>query len=126
MTDIFGAGLRWPYKVTPAGRLARTSGPDRMLDSVEQVLATPKGCCPMDPKYGLDLDVYDNVGSAGELAWDVADAVEYAEPRAERIEVEVTGADPGRGLVEMQISLTPIGSQVPHNRVFPLYVRANS
>jgi len=124
-TNIFGAGLDWPYVVTPAGRLARSSGSDRMLDSAEQVLDTPKGCCPMDPQYGLDLDVYDTVGNAGELAWDVADAIEYAEPRAGEIDVEVVDADPGRGLVEFDVTLTPIGSQVPTNRVFPLYVRAN-
>lgn len=123
--SIFGAGLAWPYTVRPSGRIARSSGSTRMLDAVEQALDTPKYCCPLDPNYGLDLDVYDTVGSAGELAWDVADAVEYADPRAAAIDVEVITADPARGLVEFDVTLTPIGSQVPTNRVYPLYVRAS-
>ncbi len=126
MTDIFGTGLMWPYKATPAGRLARLSGSDRLLDSVEQIIDTPKGCCPMDPEYGLDLDVYDPIGSAAELAWDIADAIEYGEPRAAEIDVKLTAFRPDQGLVQAEITLTPIGSNVPLNRVYPLYVRADS
>ena len=69
MTSIFGSGLHWPYKTDPSGRLATSAGPDRMLDTVEQVLDTPKGVCPLDPAYGHGVDIYDTVGSADVLGW---------------------------------------------------------
>lgn len=125
-TDLFGSGLRWPYRVAPSGRLQTKSGAERLLDSVEQVIDTPKGVCPMDPQYGLDLDAYESIDSADQVAWDLADAIEYGEPRADRIEVELTKIDPGNGLIGTEVHITPIGSNVPLNRTFPLYVRSGS
>lgn len=121
MTDLFGSGLGWPYQVSASGRLVRTSGSSRVVDTVEQVVMTPRGVCPLDPQYGIDEDVYERVAGSSVSAWALANAVEYAEPRVERIEVVVQQYDPTRELLELRCELTPIGSNVPINRVLNLY-----
>ncbi len=126
MTDLFGSGLAWPWRVDATGRLARSAGSNRIVDSVDQVARTPKGACPMDPAYGVDDDVYDRLDRAEVAAWALANAIEYAEPRAGKIEIVVSAYDPMSELLELRCELTPIGQNTPVNRVLNLFELAST
>jgi hypothetical protein len=54
----------------------------------------------------------------------VARALERSEPRIAELEVAIIGTDLAKGLLELDIRIRPIRSNVRINRVFPLY-RAN-
>jgi phage baseplate assembly protein W len=123
-TELFGQGIKWPAEADEAGRLVTSEGDERIWESVQQILDTPRGTCPMDPEYGVDLDAYDPVSQPSEVGWRVARALERSEPRIAELEVAIIGTDPAKGLLELDIRIRPIRSNVRINRVFPLY-RAN-
>lgn len=121
MTDLFGNGFEWPYRVGPNGRLMQKAGQARTLDSVDQITMTPQGICPMDPQYGMEIDAYQLLERADVPAWVLANAVEYGEPRAEKIDVIVESYDPINEVLEIRVELTPIGENTPLNRVLNLF-----
>lgn len=121
MSDIFGQGIAYPGAYTAAGRLKKSSGEDRVLETVEAILNTPLGTCPLDPLFGIDLDAYDPLSETAELAWEITRAIEYGEPRLENIEAVIERVDPGNGLVEIRVEVTPRGGITPLTRTFPFY-----
>lgn len=121
MTDLYGKGIQFPAKVDAAGRFKMSSGEDRIFESIQQIIETPKGTCPMDPGYGLELDAYDPVSQPEQVAWRVADAIERNEPRIDELEVAIVDADASKGLLMLDVRVMPIGSNVRLNRVYPLY-----
>lgn len=121
MSDLFGNGLAWPYRVGADGRLAQKAGSDRLNDSVEQIVATPQGICPMDPQYGMDLDIYQLMQRVDAPAWALANAIEYGEPRAEAINVVVESYQPEDELLQVRCEITPLGENSPLNRTLNLY-----
>jgi uncharacterized protein len=124
MADLFGQGVRFPPSVDEAGRLRKSSGDERILESIEAILETPRGTCPMDPAYGVSLDAYDPVTQPDRVAWRVAEAIERNEPRIRELEVAIVDVDPSKGLLVLDVRVTPIGSNNSINRVFPLYRKA--
>ena len=118
-TDIFGTGIKYPATATGAGRLATTSGAVRVLESIEQIITTPRGTCPLDPSYGVDLLAYDPVQDPTVTAWTIAQAIERSEPRIDQLEIDVV--DAAEGALSLSITVTPIGENVALNRVYPFY-----
>lgn len=121
--ELFGSGLKYPLEVDGAGRLVTTSGSDRLWDTIQAIIDTPRGTCPLDPEFGVDLGVYDVVSNATAIAWEVARAIERSEPRAAAIDVEVLEADAEEGTLSLRITVTPIGSQVPQNRILNVWAQ---
>lgn len=120
MSDFFGQGVQYPMSVS-AGRLRRSSGEDRIFEAIELILQTPRGTCPLDPDFGVDLDAYDPVQSATNVAWRIAEAIERSEPRIGDLEVAIIGAD--EASVTVDVRFVPVGSNTRHNRVYPFYRR---
>ncbi|MDZ7703370.1 MAG: GPW/gp25 family protein [Trueperaceae bacterium] len=120
-TELYGQGVQWPPEADDEGRLVLSSGEARIWESIEQILDTPKGTCPMDPGYGVDLNAYDPVTQPEQVAWRVANALEANEPRIDDLEVAIVNADASEGLLELDIRVLPIGSNTRTNRIFPLY-----
>lgn len=115
---IFGQGVTYPTR-TAAGRLVLSSGEERIFESIQLILETPQGTCPLDPRFGIELAAYEPVGSPTEVAWHIARAIERGEPRIADLEVAVVGAD--ADTLHVDIRFVPIGSTVQRNRVFPFY-----
>ncbi len=120
-TDLFGQGLEYPLQNDGAGRLVVSSGSDRLWATTDAILDCPQGCCPMDPGFGLSLSAYDHLRSAAVAGHQVANAIERSEPRAERIDIELTDVDAATGEIRMRVELTPSGTNVPTNRVLGLF-----
>jgi len=120
-TDLFGAGFAYPLRADGAGRLARASGEERLWQSVEAILETPLGSCPLDPTFGIASQAFDPIGSPEAVAWDVARAIERCEPRAADIVVAVVAADARS--VTLDVAIRPIGQNRATNRIFPIYRR---
>lgn len=124
MSELYGTGIRYPAEADSAGRLKRSSGVARIFESIEKIIATPRGTCPLDPEYGTDLSAYDPVSQPEAAAWRVADAIDRSEPRIEELEVAIVDADPGEGRLDLDVRFVPISSNNEYNRVFPLYQRS--
>ncbi|MFG0245738.1 MAG: GPW/gp25 family protein [Phycisphaerales bacterium JB052] len=107
-----------------AGRLVITSGDEKIMEGVASVLDTEKGTCPLDPLYGIKIDVYDPMQDAELIGWEIANAIEYAEPRAGKIEVTIKAFDAANNTIYVEVAITPIDSNTKLNRVFPVYRRA--
>lgn len=121
LARIYGEGWTWPLEVTPAGDVKRTSGEDLLWQSVEAIISTPLGSCPLDPLYGLPPLVYEPAADALAVAWMIGAAIERCEPRLSRVRVELLGVAPASGNVYLRLVLTPRGALSPITRVFPFY-----
>jgi|GEM_PF-4789625 len=121
--DLYGQGLRYPPSAT-SGEVELSAGDVRILESIEQILSTPRGTCPMDPNYGVDLDAYDLASQPEQIGWRVADAIDRSEPRIRDLEVAIIDSDLENGILFIDVRITPIGSNNAINRVFPLYMLA--
>lgn len=115
---IFGQGFAYPMR-TAAGRPVMSGGEERIFESIQLILETPRGTCPLDPRFGIELAAYEPVGSPTEVAWHIARAIERSEPRIADLEVAVVGAE--ESTLYVDIRFVPIGSNVRRNRVFPFY-----
>lgn len=119
--EIWGSGIAYPVSADGAGRLRMSSGLDRLWESIQSILETPQGTCPMDPGFGLEMVTYAGPRQIAQIGWAIGRAIERSEPRADRIEVDLLGVDVDDGSISVRITVQPIGSQVKTNRVFPVY-----
>lgn len=124
MSELFGQGVMYPAEADDAGRLETSQGVERIFESIDHIIDTPRGTCPLDPDYGIDLDAYDPVAQPEAAAWRVADAIDRSEPRIEELEVAVVDADPQQGRLALDVRFVPISSNNEFNRVYPLYRRS--
>lgn len=118
---IWGEGWTWPLKPSPAGQLARSQGIARLDESITAILETPIGTRPLDPTYGVPIEVYDPVTDVLALAWAIGAAIERCEPRIEAVRVEVLGIRPSDASVLLRILYTPRGALTPLTRTYPFY-----
>lgn len=123
MSELLGTGIKYPAAPDSAGRLKRSSGVERIYESIEKIIRTPRGTCPLDPDYGTDLSAYDPVSQPESAAWRVADAIDRSEPRIQELEVAIVDADPGEGRLDLDVRFVPVTSNNQFNRVYPLYQR---
>jgi phage baseplate assembly protein W len=113
-----GAGIAHPMTATDGGRLVRSSGAERVMDSIETIWTTPKGSCPMDPNFGVDVEIYEP-GDLSAFAWELAAAVERSEPRVEELEVRIVAQE--YGLTRVRALATVYGQDAPLSRIINLY-----
>jgi phage baseplate assembly protein W len=123
MSSFFGQGFSYPLKANHLGRLQMVSEEDKLMEGVQVVLDTDKGTCPLDPEFGIKINVYDPINDVSLIGWEIANSIEYAEPRAEEIDVTIKAYDPASNTIHVAVSIKPIGSNVRINRVFPVYRR---
>ena len=119
--DLFGTCLRWPFRVTEAGGLALVSGYAALWQAIDVILSTPLGTRPLDPTFGVPPVVLEPFGAAEVIALAIGRAIERSEPRIKDIRVDILSDDAQTGTLRLKVWLTPIGSSVPLNRIFPLY-----
>lgn len=119
-TDFYGKGIAQPLQVTAQGALKTSEGEQRLWEAVQEIIDTPQGSRPMNPTFGIPLDIYDVVTDVRAVAWGIGRAIERHEPRAKDITVGIreVGSD---GTVYLEIGITPHGTSDPLNKVFPVY-----
>lgn len=101
------------YTVNPMKNINYgATGVEEILQNVAFILSTFKMSCPLDREFGYDppLDVPINVGITLS-ATRIVEAINQFEPRAEVIDVEVTG-DPMRGKVIPKVRVTINAEQI--------------
>jgi len=118
---IYGEGWSWPLRAAPTGQLARTAGEQRIDESLRLILETPLGSRPLDPSYGVPLEVYDPVTDVVALAWALAQALERCEPRVQDLTLEILGVRPSDATVAFRLTYRARGQLTPTTRTFPFY-----
>ena len=133
--------LRWrmrrvPTSSAPAGRsrwaptppaASRWSTREREIEqAIRLILGTACGERPMRPEFGCRIHDHvfgpANAATAGQIAYDVREALERWEPRIEVSDVGVSFDAIDSGVLYVDVSYLIRGPNDPRNLVFPFYV----
>ena len=123
--DFIGAGWSYPLATDAGGRVALVTGDREIEQAIRLVLGTAWGERPMRPEFGCR--VHDHVfgpattTTAGQIAFDVREALERWEPRIDVQGVSVDFSDVDTGAVRVDVSYVVRGLNDPRNLVFPFY-----
>jgi phage baseplate assembly protein W len=124
--DFIGAGWSYPVVTDAGGRIALVTRDREIEQAIRLILGTACGERPMRPEFGCR--VHDHVfgpatsTTAGQIAFDVREALERWEPRIDVRGVAVDFAAVDTGAVQVDVSYTLRGLNDPRNLVFPFYV----
>lgn len=118
--SIFGKSWMYPESVSAAGSFETSAEIENIWSSVDHIVDTPRGTCPLDPNFGISPDLYEVFDTAAAFAYSVAEAIERSEPRVRDIQITIQNStDPDT--IYLDISIKPIGTNRSYNRVFPFF-----
>lgn len=124
--DFIGAGWSYPLGVDPTGRVALVTREREIEQSIRLILGTALGERPMRPDFGCRIHDHvfgpANSATAGQIAYDVREALERWEPRIDVNDVVVSFDRISDGRVHIDIAYSARGLNDPRNLVFPFYV----
>ena len=124
--DFVGAGWCYPLATDAAGGIALVTQDREIEQAIRLVLGTARGERPMRPEFGCRI--HDHVfgqasaATAGQIAFDVREALERWEPRIEVVGVAVSFDAIESGTLYVDVGYTIRGLNDPRNLVFPFYV----
>ena len=124
--NLVGAGIAFPLRVDSRGGLALSRSNDDVDEAIRLIVGTAQGERPMRPEFGCRI--HDHVfntatsATAGQIAYDVRQALERWEPRIEVRGVGVSFDAMESGALYVDISYQVRGLNDPRNLVFPFYV----
>jgi phage baseplate assembly protein W len=124
--EFVGSGLAFPLSTDATGRISLVSGETEIRESIRLILGTAYGERPMRPEFGCRI--HDHVfgpatsATAGQIAYDVREALERWEPRIEVAGVAVSFDAIESGTLYVDVGYTIRGLNDPRNLVFPFYV----
>lgn len=122
--ELHGRGFAFP--LLPDGAFRQVSGADAVLQSIRHILLTQPGERVGRPTYGAGLRRFlfqpNSVATRALLQAAVIDAIRRDEPRAVLQAVDVSTADGEPTRLDIRVSFTLIGRNVPMNLVFPFYL----
>jgi phage baseplate assembly protein W len=124
--DFVGAGWCYPLATDAAGGIALVTQDREIEQAIRLILGTARGERPMRPEFGCRI--HDHVfgqasaATAGQIAFDVREALERWEPRIEVTEVQVGFESAQSGMLYVDIGYVLRGLNDPRNLVFPFYV----
>ncbi|HLM22036.1 MAG TPA: GPW/gp25 family protein [Propionibacteriaceae bacterium] len=124
--DFIGAGWSYPLGTDATGGVALVNSDRELEQAIRLILGTAVGERPMRPEFGCRI--HDHVfntatsASAGQIAYDVRQALERWEPRVDVLDVGVTFEAMESGELYVDISYQVRGLYDPRNLVFPFYV----
>lgn len=125
-TDIIGQGWKFPVRVNASGRLAYSSGPDRIRDAIWIVLNTSPGERVMRPTFGAGVRDFVFAPNSTVMRTRLSSAISTAlvrwEPRIEIVNIDVSALDEPN-LVNISIDYTIRTTNELFNLVFPLYLQ---
>jgi phage baseplate assembly protein W len=124
--DFIGAGWSYPLGADPTGRVALVTREREIEQSIRLILGTSIGERPMRPDFGCRIHDHvfgpANSATAGQIAYDVREALERWEPRIDVNDVVVSFDQISDGRVHIDIGYSARGLNDPRNLVFPFYV----
>ena len=124
--DFIGAGWAFPLGTDATGGVALVVREREIEQAIRLILGTARGERPMRPEFGCRI--HDHVfgpatsATAGQVAYDVRQALERWEPRIEELDVGVGFDAIEAGALHVHIAYTLRGLNDPRNLVFPFYV----
>jgi Bacteriophage baseplate protein W len=124
--DFIGAGWSYPLGTDATGGVALVTREREIEQAIRLILGTACGERPMRPEFGCRI--HDHVfgpassATAGQIAYDVRQALERWEPRIEVNEVEVSFDAIESGTLYIDVGYEIRGLNDPRNLVFPFYV----
>jgi phage baseplate assembly protein W len=125
-TDFIGAGWAFPVGTDATGGIALVAREREIDQAIRLILGTAKGERPMRPEFGCRIHDHvfgpANASTAGQIAYDVREALEQWEPRIAVEDVSVGYDEIESGRVHVDISYLILGTNDPRNLVYPFYV----
>lgn len=124
--DFVGAGWAFPLGTDATGGIALVVREREIEEAIRLILATAPGERPMRPEFGCRI--HDHVfnaassATAGQIAYDVRQALDRWEPRIEVLDVGIGFDAITSGVLYIDISYTIRSLNDPRNLVFPFYV----
>jgi phage baseplate assembly protein W len=124
--DFIGAGWAFPPTTDATGGIALVTREREIEQAIRLILGTARGERPMRPEFGCRIHDHvfgpANGATAGQIAYDVREALERWEPRIAVIEVGVGYDRIDSGVLYVDVSYAIAGTNDPRNLVFPFYV----
>lgn len=124
--DFIGAGWCYPLGADATGRVALVTREREIEQAIRLILGTALGERPMRPDFGCRIHDHvfgpANAATAGQIAYDVREALERWEPRIDVIDVSVSFDRISDGRVFIDVGYATRGLNDPRNLVFPFYV----
>jgi len=124
--DFIGAGWAFPPTTDATGGVALITREREIEQAILLILGTARGERPMRPEFGCRIHDHvfgpANGATAGQIAYDVREALERWEPRIVVVEVGVGFDRIDSGTLYVDVSYQIAGSNDPRNLVFPFYV----
>lgn len=124
--DFVGAGWAYPLGTDATGQVALVTHDREVEQAIRLILGTSCGERPMRPEFGCRI--HDHVfgpatsATAGQIAYDVRQALERWEPRIEVLDVGVGFDEVESGVLHVHVAYTLLGLNDPRNLVYPFYV----
>jgi phage baseplate assembly protein W len=124
--DFIGAGWAFPVTTDATGGVALVVREREVEQSIRIILGTARGERPMRPEFGCRIHDHvfgpANGATAGQIAYDVREALERWEPRIVVREVGVSFDQIASGKLYVDVAYVIADSNDPRNLVFPFYV----
>jgi phage baseplate assembly protein W len=125
--DYLGTGLRFPLDVDRNGRIATSSGEQRVEESIALVLGTRLGERVMLPRFGCgvhdQLFEANDPTSIGIVKFAVRDALALLEARIDVLDVGVETSPSSPSLVLVRIDYRIRANNAIGNIVYPFFIR---
>lgn len=124
--DFIGAGWSFPVGTDATGGIALVARDREIEQAIRLVLGTARGERPMRPEFGCRIHEHvfgpANSATAGQIAYDVREALERWEPRiaVQSVGVSFDAVEDGKLFVDVGYLIAD--SNDPRNLVFPFYV----
>jgi uncharacterized protein len=125
-SDFIGAGWAFPPTTDATGGIALVTREREIDQAIRLILGTARGERPMRPEFGCRIHDHvfgpANGATAGQVAYDVREALERWEPRIAVLEVGVAYDRIEAGVMYVDVSYEILGTNDPRNLVFPFYM----
>src|SRR6266508_3942594 len=124
--DFIGAGWAFPVTTDATGGIALVTREREIAEAIRLILGAARGERPMRPEFGCRIHDHvfgpANAATAGQIAYDVREALERWEPRIAVQDVNVGYDRIESGRVYVDVGYVILGTNDPRNLVFPFYV----
>src|SRR6478672_7688953 len=119
--DFIGAGWSYPLGTDASGRVSLVTREREIEESVRLILGTARGERPMRPQFGCRIHDHvfgpANAATAGQIAYDVREALERWEPRIDVLDVSIAFDRIEAGALFVDVAYEIIGTNDPRNLV---------
>jgi uncharacterized protein len=124
--DFVGAGWAFPVTTDATGDVALVAREREIEQAIRIILGTARGERPMRPEFGCRIHDHvfgsTNGATAGQISYDVREALERWEPRISVRQVDVVFDEVLDGKVYVDVHYLIADNNDPRNLVFPFYV----